>query len=419
MDVVRMRPSVWPGLSRSVGRVYWLGLVALVLPALAMAEPLTEAVSLRLGLDQEDFVQILESRAESARGRLVSTRTWSNPEIELAREQTDDETETGIWLRQALDLSGRRRLMGDAAGKDLGVVQASNQTRRIQRAETIRRYFYRVLYQQQKQEIITRWVAKFSDVETAMKKRERAGDVSGYDRLRINREKVALLALQRQGKAEHGADWQRLLGVVDPQNSRTFDTVEGSLETTQLRPLSQLLERLVQHPALVLLRHHAESSRLTARAVARSRIPDITLGVGQKIVDGPDGDTSGLMLSVSVPVPVFDRNQGEHRRANAEAIEAQSEYQMSLRQAQADVRALWQKATRLRDNVRLFSQQGVTASTELVTIAEALYDANEIGVLELIDAYRNAQEAETTALKLALEARLVRIELDVITEGVM
>ncbi len=252
-----------------------------------------------------------------------------------------------------------------------------------------------------------------------MDKREAAGDLSGYDRRRISRERVAIVSRQRRSAAQLEAAWQQLLGMIDPDKSRELDTVKGQLIPVALQPLSSLLERLAQHPRLLQRKRQAEASRLTARAVTRSRIPEITVGLGHKRIDTSNGSDSGLMLSASLPLPLFDRKQGPRQQAHAEARQAESEYQLMMQKAQANVRALWHKTAQLRNNARLFSEQSLAASYELVRIAESAYHANEIGVLELIDAYRSALEAETTALQLALEARLVRIELDEITQGVM
>ena len=48
-------------------------------------------------------------------------------------------------------------------------------------------------------------------------------------------------------------------------------------------------------------------------------------------------------------------------------------------------------------------------------IAEVAYRAGESTVLELLDAYKGALDAETTALDLEWKAREVRIELDQLT----
>ncbi|GEM_PF-403685 len=380
---------------------------------------LTEPLSLQLGLNQPDFIRLLDSRVDAAQGNLIVRETWVNPEFALSREEAGSETETNIWLYQRLDLSGQRRLRRDAAQMGLGAAQANSEAQRIQRGTEIRQHFYQALFHQQQQQIFTHWVAKFSEVEVTMEKREAAGDVSGYDRRRISREKVSILSRQRQSAAQLRAAWQQLLGMIGPERSREFDSVEGRLIPAELPPLSSLLEHLAQHPRLLLHKRQAEASRLTARAVTRSRIPEITVGLGHKRIDAPGGSDSGLMLSASIPLPLFDRKQGARQQATANARQTESEYQLMVQKTEAGVRALWHKAAQLRDNARLFSEQSLAASYELVRIAESAYHANEIGVLELIDAYRSALEAEITARQLALEARLVRIELDEITEGVM
>lgn len=417
MGFLRLPPSV--GRRLSATPVWCLGLIALALPVISAAEQLTESISLQLGLNQQDFIQLLNSRVDAAQGNLVTKQTWLNPEFQLSHEEAGDETEISMWLYQRLDLSGHRRLNSDAARMELGVAQANNEAQRIQRGAEIRQHLYQVLFQQEQQQTFSHWVVKFTEVEAIMKKREAAGDVSGYDRRRISREKVAILSRKRQSAAQFEATWQYLLGMIDPENSRTFNTVTGQLIPEELRPLSSLLESLARQPRLLQQERQAEASRLTARAVTHSRIPDVTIGVGHKRVHTSDGTDSGLMLSASIPLPLFDQKQGARQQASAKARQAESEYQLVLQQTRAKIRALWHKANQLRNNAQLFSEQSVAASYELVRIAEASYHANEIGVLELIDAYYSALEAETTALQLALEARLIRIDLDEMTEGVI
>lgn len=419
MDFLQSGPFVRRCAIRIAAPVWYFSLMVWMVPPLAGAAPLTEARSLELGLNQEDFIQLLDSRVEAAQGNLIAKKTWVNPLFQFSREKSGDETETSLWLYQRLDISGRYRLDRDAARIGLSIAEANNKVQRIQRGAEIQRYFYQVLFHQEQQRFFSHWVTKFSAVEAAMEKREAAGDVSGYDRRRISREKVAILARQRRNAAQLEAAWQHLRGFTRAANSPAFDTVAGQLIPTELLPLPVVLEKVQQHPVLVQQQRQVQAARLMARAVARSRIPEITVGLGQKSVDAPGGSDSGLMLSVSLPLPLFDRRQGARQQADAEARRVGSEYQLQLGKALANTRALWHKAGQLRDNTQLFSEQSVAASYQLVRIAETAYHASEIGVLELIDAYRSALEAETSALQLALEARLTRIALDEMTEGIL
>lgn len=389
-----------------------LGLLLLTMPIWGNTAPLTERQSLEFGLNRADFQRLLTSRMEAARGELTRSETWINPEFELSREEVGDETETGIWLRQRLDLSGRRSLLRDAAQSDLSAMQAKVEISRQERTEVIRQQFFQTLYQQQLQDLLGHWVEKYNTVEAAMIKREASGDVSGYDRLRISREKVSLLAQQRESKANHQAAWIQLRGMLKVDEEQGFDAVQGELLPDELPTITEVLEALKDQPSLVQLQHEGEAKRLTSHALAQGYIPDLTIGLGQKRLEGPAGNDSGLMLSATISLPIFDRQQGEHQRAVAELRQIESEYQLTQSQVQADARSIWQLAAQMADNARLFRQQSVAASYELLRIAETAYRNNELGVLELIDAYRNALESEVSALQLSLEARMKQIELD-------
>ena len=181
--------------------------LTLALPGMCIAEPLTEAQSLQLGLNQPDFVTVLESRVEAAQGALLTTKTWANPEFEFTREKLGEETEINAWLRQRFDVSGRRGFSRDAAQAHIEETRADNNNQRVNRATDIRQHFYQALYFQQQQQLLSRWVEKFTTVEAAMRKREEAGDVSGYDRRRISREKISVLARERHNQASYQAAW--------------------------------------------------------------------------------------------------------------------------------------------------------------------------------------------------------------------
>lgn len=396
--------------------VLWL------LPALASATALTEQLSLKIGLNQADFIRLLDSRMGVARGDLLDRQTWVNPVLALSREELGDETETSLWLQQTIDFSGQRGLNSEAAKVGLEIAEAHNQQHRLQRTASIRQHFYQLLFEQQQQQLLNHWADKFARVEAAMKKREAAGDVSGYDRLRISREKIDVLSMQRQSAMRYETNWQQLRGITGLQNSQQFTTVEGQLMPAQLPPFAVLEKtavnnKAVQSPALLQQQRQLEASRLTARAIARSRMLEVTIGVGIKKLDTPELSDSGLMLSAAIPLALFDRKQGARLQRTATVTQIESEYRLALQQYQSQLRSLWYRSVQLRDNARLFSQQSVAASKQLVAIAETSYQMNEVGVLELIDAYRSTLEAEIAALKLALEARLSRIALDEMTAG--
>jgi cobalt-zinc-cadmium efflux system outer membrane protein len=82
---------------------------------------------------------------------------------------------------------------------------------------------------------------------------------------------------------------------------------------------------------------------------------------------------------------------------------------------EAELRGVWAQANELRRAALSFRKEAISGSGQLSRIAEAAYRGGESTLLELLDAYRNELEAETTTLELELAARLTRIELDLIS----
>ena len=152
-----------------------------------------------------------------------------------------------------------------------------------------------------------------------------------------------------------------------------------------------------------------------SRAAARGWMPDVTLGAGPKRIDNGIGTETGVVFSLSIPLPVFDRQQPAEKRAAAEALQARAEHNLARARAEGDLRGLQAQTERLRAAAIDYRKQ--MDAVELLRIAEAAYQGGESTLLELLDAYRGALEAELTALDLEWKAREARIEYDLLTGG--
>jgi cobalt-zinc-cadmium efflux system outer membrane protein len=190
--------------------------------------------------------------------------------------------------------------------------------------------------------------------------------------------------------------------------------VQGELLPSPPSPLDTTLARLEQHPDLQALSRRAEVADLEGRAAKRGSIPDVTVGVGTKRMDDSISRENGVALSLSVPLPVFDRQQAGQQRAAAEAVQARAEYRLARSRAEGELHGLFRQAEGLRVAAADYRSRTVASSPELLRIAETAYQGGESSLLELLDAYRGSLEAETTALELEWRAREARIEYDLL-----
>lgn len=388
----------------------------LALPWAASAQsPLTEAEAVRLGLARADFADLERGALQAAEADVLAAGLFPNPTLNYNRDGIQgapDSLEQTWMLAQTFDISGRRGLHREAASRRVAAERAGNAARRLEMAAHIRRSFHEALFRQETVRATETWAQRFARVEGLVGRLARAGEASGYDRRRLARERQtaeARLAAERAELDRALARLAALAGVPD------LPRLEGELLPSAPVPLETAWARLDQRPDLQALWRRAEAADLAGRAARRGGIPDVTVGIGPKYVDNGGARDQGIALSLSVPLPVFDRQQAGQARAAAEALQARAEYRLEKRRAEGELRGLYRQAEALRRTAADYRSRAVAASPDLLRIAEAAYQGGESSLLELLDAYRGALESEITALDLEKRARDARIEYDLLS----
>lgn len=380
------------------------------------AAPLTEQDSVRLGLARPDLAALTEATLDAARSEVAEAGRWANPTLDVQRESMPGtpgrSTERTISISQQLDVAGKRGFRRDAARERLGATQADTEQRRIEIAAEIRRRFHEALYRQRVLAAAQEWERRMGAIADTVQKLHRGGEVAGYDRRRMALERTTAQTRVRVEQAEYDKAAQRLAALIDLPAPQARPS--GELIPPEPPALELLLARLDRRPELRALERRAGAFDLERKAAGRGAIPDVTLGLGQKIADSGGARDSGTVLSFSVPLPLFDRDQSGQRRAAAQADVFRSEARLLRARLEGDLRGLWRQSRQLIAAARDYREQSAQSSQELARIAEAAYRGGESGILELLDPYRSALEAENRAAELDWNARQAAIELDTI-----
>lgn len=396
---------------------HFLLLLLCALPFSVGAQTLTEAEALRLGLSRAELHDLERGTRALAESEVTAAGTWPNPTLDYERERmrTNPRGTDETWkLAQTFDLSGRRGLREAAAVHRLDAADASNAMRRGELAADIRRQFHDVLLTQQLVHATETWVRRFILIESRIEKQARAGEASGYDRRRLSRERQTIEARLAAEQAKLLRQRERLAALI----GRPADELNGSLLPSALPALDAALAKLEQRPELQVLARRAEAADLENRAAARGRVPDVTLGIGTKKSDNGFATDHGAIVSLSVPLPLFDRQQAGAQRAVAEAMTARAELGLAKHRAEGDLRGLHRQVEHLTTAAADYRAQAVSTVPELLRIAEAAYQGGESTLLELLDAYRGALDTESTALDLEWQARTARIDFDLLTGSI-
>ena len=383
----------------------------------AKSNTLTEDMALQIALSRDPVQQRMSASINQAKSGIITASTWPNPEISYEREALNgiDVVEQKIIISQDFDFSGRRGLHKQAADLHMDAAKYKSEAWRSELEKNIRSRYYDALYQQKRQEAHKQTQQRISVLTRALKDRRDVGDVSIYDYQRVVTERASIEAEVNNTGADFNTSWISLWAVLGP-GSDEYTELAGDLLPASPPSLDQVNASLDDQPTLRHLKAQSEAYAMQQSAESRT-FPDVTLGLGWKRDEIGDKSDDGLIINASIPIPVFDKRKGNQFKYQAQAMTAHSEFELAYDAAKSEIEGLWQQTLQYRNSAARYRRESIQAVSELITIAEAYYRAGEIGIIELLDAYRSALNAELTALDFEYKARMARIKLDYLTGG--
>ncbi len=130
------------------------------------------------------------------------------------------------------------------------------------------------------------------------------------------------------------------------------------------------------------------------------RIPEPILCAGLKRTHIPGVSDNGYAVSVTVPIPVFNRGQTEVQRTRAAQERMQAELATQRQQIETGVKAAYEGLRLRREIAEQYAKELGQKGVELFRIAQVAYQEGERGILELLDAYRTALFSRLQVLEL-------------------
>jgi len=389
----------------------WMVFSLLVaMPVAVGAEPrritMEEALKLARG---SPLMAALDLEVDRAEAELKASGLFPNPELLFLREEAAGTVDRFATLSVPFLLTGRLSLERDAAASGLrAAVARTDQARVSLVAASVRDAFVDLLTAQDTTQALEHNASELDSLGKVLQARETAGEASRYDRLRAEREHSEVEAdfLQSRAAVERS---RRLLAALLAISSEGLEA-EGTLEPRGALPDAQAVrEKVRARGDLIALDAEAERADAQARAAHRRAVPEPTLTLGAKNSEFEGEDGTGAVAGITFSLPLFDRGQGTRAVASSEAALLRAQREALARRAEAEAESALAEAEALREAEKAYRVAG--NPEELVTIARAAYEAGEMRILELLDAYRTALSARLKAIELSAGARHAEIEL--------
>ena len=272
--------------------------------------------ALRRALNASPRLTAAERDVGVARGQRIQSGALINPEISY--EQDDSfgtgayrgtrSAETTLQISQMFELSGKRdaRIAAGQAGLDQASIE--RQAVRLEVLGETAIAFLNVLGLQRRIEILNEQIGAIDRITPLLQRRVEAGASSIAE---TGRAEVAsaLVKADRERTKSSLATARRELAVLMGDIEPKFGAVSGRLDTTGRPPAFQAVVAAIDaNPQLV--RWTAVYAQRNAQLIlARLKpYPDVTVSAGWRHYNSTGDDA--VRLSVSIPIPVFDQNQG-------------------------------------------------------------------------------------------------------------
>ena len=403
-------------LSQGVSQRPVVGEEALQTAATAPATPLSLTKAIELALEGSPEVAAATRQWEATEGQVLQGRARPNPELAYSLEDARSRTRTQSWqLNLPVELGGKRAARTKAAEKSREQAQAQlNELKAALRANVAAAYFD-VLTAQERLVLAKDSVALAKSSTDTVAKRVAAGKVSPVEESKARVAEAGIRVELAQAASEQRNALSRLFALLGKIEA-PFTVLEGKAENLPPVPkLADLQSLISSSPAVVLARIEVDRRKALTDLEQSKRVPDITVSAG--IQRSNETQRNILLFGVSVPLPVFDRNQGNLLEALKLEDKARDELQGATVRLHSEVAQAQERLSTIAAEVQSLRQDVLPGAKSAYDAATIGFENGKFNFLEVLDAQRTYFTAKSQYLKALGEAHRAAAEVDRLLGG--
>jgi cobalt-zinc-cadmium efflux system outer membrane protein len=347
------------------------------------AAGLTLEKALSAALDKNPDLKAAEINTRVGEAALLQAGLFPNPEIEFEYENFD-EPETTLTVGYLLELGKKRKYRRDVAVAEKDLLLAETEGTRSDIICRTAAAFINVLMAQENRYIALEKEKLADQVFETAGQRVMAGHVSPMEAItaEINKNKARL----EVEKAENeNLIFRTLLSAMWDGSADDFGQAVGAFDRIQPLPaLEALTEAIDNSPVIRAKRSEISIAANNLTLENRSRIPDLSLSGGMKESD--EMDDTIYIVGISMPVPLFDRNQGGVARASAELRQQQAELKAEKKRLLTEVQTAFQRLKTVHAQVHTMKTSILPSAEKVLDAVKEGYREGEFSLLDMLAA---------------------------------
>ncbi len=289
-------------------------------------------------------------------------------------------------ISQLIELGGKRAARAYAASLGQELAGKDFETKRLELIARVANTFMEVLAGQEQLRLAEESQQLAQKVVDTVKRRVQAGKVPPIEETKAG---VAFSTTQialGQARRELAAARKRLAllwGDASPQ----FGRVLGNLELLTTLPNFEILsESVLASPMADRARKGIEHRKALLEVEQTRRVPNITIGGGM-IKHWESGGTTGV-VGISMPLQLFDRNQGNVREAHERLNKALDEQAATDLRLKTELVQAYETLSAVQNEIAILRNEILPAAKSAFEVTNKGYELGKFGFLEVLDAQR-------------------------------
>ncbi|POF41155.1 type I secretion protein TolC [Pseudomonas laurylsulfativorans] len=333
-----------------------------------------------------------------------------NPTVSLEAEDTRrDSRTTTVLLSQPIELGGKRgaRIEVASRAQDAAGIELERK-RNALRADVVQAFSSAQTAQQRLQ--LSRQSLQLAEQGVRVAQgRIQAGKSSPVEGTRAQVQLSEVRLEQSRAERDQANAYQQLAQVMGAPLPVSVD-VQVARQSTLAVPSTKLLERLNETAEMRLAKLQINQREASLGLEKAQRIPDLTVSIGSQY-DATERERVNV-VGLSMPIPLFNRNQGNvlaaARRAD-QARDLRNATELRLRTETQTALEQWRTAN---GEVKAFHQTILPSAQSAVDSATRGFEMGKFGFLDVLDAQRTLISARTQYIQAVAEATDARVRIE-------
>lgn len=387
---------------------------ALHAPSASDPQPLTLGRLEQLALANNPTIPQAQALVQQQQGLMRQAGLYPNPQAGYLRTDADQSGQSqtaGVFLSQEFVTAGKLLLARQAERQDVQIRQWQFNAQQRRVLNDLRVRFYEVLGAQQAVQLAKELVTLAEEGVRAAEQLLKAEQGTRPDVLQARIQLSAIRTALQDAEYRYRGAWQHLVNITGTPDLPPA-ALAGSLEEgiPDLDWKTNLQQLLASSPLLKAQEAEIRASQYEVQLARAQAVPNVNV----QVVAQRDHimKFSSVSTLVALPVPLFNRNQGNILNAQGILRQQQMEYER-LRLALTDaLAASFRQYETLRAQAERLEKEILPAAKENLDLTTEGYKARRLDFLHVLNARQTYFQASMARIDALTELHKVVVEME-------